>query len=196
MENNIETFTNTTTEEPQLSEVFQTSKEYKRNIREFMNNRKHMIVTSRFTTSTMAENEAFRKRNPKAGCVYCSPSPISSKLSGMILFVLEMNNTTNRIDGIGMIQNKAVVNKYKVYDHGSYNRYTYIGKHRISREDVSEEEEEIMCVFDTLCFKGYTNMKRGKGINAFSPEILYKCIKHMDLVEYIRQMFKKRIAVE
>jgi hypothetical protein len=192
----METLTNTTMEEQPLSEVFQTSKEYKRNIREFMNNRKHMILTSRFTASTMAENEAFRKRNPKAGCVYCSPSPISSKLTGMILFVLEMNNTTNRIDGIGMIQNKAIVNKYKVYEHGSYNRYTYIGKHRISREEVSEEEEEIMRVFDTLCFKGYTNMKRGKGITAFSTEILYKCIKHMDLVEYIRQMFKRRITME
>jgi hypothetical protein len=174
-------------------EVFQTTKEYKRNIREFMNNRTHMIVTSRFTTSTMEENNAFRKRNPKAGCIYCSPFPITEKFTDMVLFVLEMNNTTNRIDGIGMIRNKAVVNKYKVYEHGSYNRYTYIGKYRISREEVTEEEEQIMQVFDTLCFKGYTNMKRGKGITAFSAEILYKCVKHMDLVEYIRKMFNARM---
>jgi len=173
---------------------FQTMKQYNQAIRAFCSKYKHMIMTSRFTTETIEENREFRKRNTNVGCVYSSPTPITSKLSeDMKLFVFEMNNSINRIEGIGLIQNKAIVNKYKVYEKWSYNRYTYMGKLRISRDELSEEEEEIMRVFDTLCFKGSTNMKRGKGITAFPIEILYKCSKHLDLVEFIRQMFNRRI---
>ena len=49
-----------------------------------------------------------------------------------------------------------------------------------------------MKVFDRFCFTGAKNLKRGKGITAFPIEILYKCSKHMDLVEFVRNMFKKR----
>jgi hypothetical protein len=105
-----------------------------------------------------------------------------------------MNNSTNRIEGIGVIQNKPIVNKYKVYESFSYNRYTYIGRYRISRKDMTEEEEEIMKVLDIFCFTGAKNLKRGKGITAFPIETLYKCSKHMDLVEFIRHMFKTRFS--
>jgi hypothetical protein len=57
---------------------------------------------------------------------------------------------------------------------------------------MTEEEEEIMKVFDTVCFKGASNMKRGQGITAFPIELLYRVSKTKDLVEFVRQMFISR----
>jgi aconitase A len=110
----------------------------------------------------------------------------------MVLFVLEMNNTTNKIVGVGMVKNQAICNKYKVYYNISYNRYVYLGRKRISREDMTEEEEEIMKVFDTMCFKGASNMKRGQGLTTFPVELLYKVSKIKDLVDFVTHMFKRR----
>ena len=184
------------TTEGTLEEVYQTAKEYRKKLREFEKQYDtHMIFTSRFTAETFAENESFRKKNDKVGCIYCSPVPITAKWGeDKRLLVMEMNNSLNRIEGIGVIQNKPILNKYKVYETFSYNRYTYIGRYRISREDMTPEEQEIMRVFDVVCFTGATNVKRGKGITAFPIEILYKCAKHMDLVDFVRNMFKRRFA--
>jgi len=174
-------------------EIFKTEKEYRIKVNEYRNQLKHMIVTTRFSTDTLLENETFRQRNPKVGCVYCSPTSITHKIpEDMILFVMEMNNTTNKIVGIGMVKNMAICNKYKVYYNISYNRYVYLGRNRISRENMTEEEEEIMKVFDTICFKGASNMKRGKGITTFPVELLYKVSKIKDLVDFVKYMFKRR----
>jgi hypothetical protein len=174
-------------------EIFKTEKEYRIKVNEYRKQLKYMIVTTRFSTDTLLENEVFRQRNPAAGCVYCAPTSITHKIpADMVLFVLEMNNTINKIVGIGMVKNQAVCNKYKVYYNISYNRYVYLGKKRISREDMTEEEEEIMKVFDTICFKGASNMKRGQGITAFPVELLYRVSKTKDLVDFVKHMFKQR----
>lgn len=174
--------------------TFHTEKEYREKIKEYRSQLKHMLVTTRFSTETLLENEAFRKRNPKVGCVYCCPTQISTKIpKDMILFVMEMNNTINKITGIGMVKNHAICNKYKVYYNVSYNRYVYMGANRISRESMTEEEEEIMKVFDMVCFKGAGNMKRGQGITAFPVELLYRVSTTKDLVDFVKKMFKSRM---
>jgi hypothetical protein len=176
------------------TETYQTAREYRKKIREYQSTLECMIVTSRFSTDTLLQNAEFRARNNEVGCMYGCPVSITQKIEqNKILFVLEMNNTTNKIAGIGMIRNRAVCNKYKVYGNMSYNRYVYIGKYRISRETMTEEEEEIMRVFDVVCFKGAGNMKRGHGILAFPIEILFKCSKTKDLVEFVKQMFVRRM---
>ena len=55
------------------------------------------------------------------------------------------------------------------------------------------EEETIMKVFDILCFKGNRHMKRGQGLKMFPSRMLFNVRKKIDLVEFIRNMFKKRI---
>ena len=169
----------------------------KQNVKSFKLQRRHFLLTSRFNNTTLEENSDFRNKNPKIGCVYCCPDPISQEInSDTVLFILEMNNDTNKIIGIGMVRNHPHINKYNVYKNGNYNRYVYTGKYRIDRNDMNENEERIMKVFDILCFKGTRHMKRGQGLKAFPVDILYKCMKTMDLVNFISEMFKNKIALE
>ena len=104
-----------------------------------------------------------------------------------------MNNDTNQIIGVGMVRNHPIVNKYTVYSNGNYNRYVFVGKTRIDRSEMDEEEERIMKVFDILCFTGNKHMKRGQGFRLFPIEMLYRCSKKLDLVQFICEMFKRRI---
>jgi hypothetical protein len=165
--------------------------EYKKQLR-------HFLVTSRFNNSTWEENQRFRdKLKDKIGCIYCSPDRISEQIPlDTIVFVLEMNNDTNQIMGIGMIRNHPKINRYQVYENGNYNRYNYMGKYRVDRaEMVSEEEQLLLAVLDTLCFKGNKHMKRGQGLKCFPIEILYRCKQKFDLLETICKIFKERINI-
>jgi hypothetical protein len=172
-------------------------REHKRQQTEYTRQQKHYLLTSRFNSSTWHENEKYRNKNGKLGCIYCSPEPVSIKIpSDSIMFVLEMNNETNKIMGIGMVRNHSTSGKYNVYENGNYNRYVYAGKHRISRTDMNEEEVEIMELFDHLCFTGNRHMKRGQGLKSFPIDILFRCSKLLDLVNYITEMFKKRMLTQ
>lgn len=180
-----------------ISEEFNKSNIDKINIKkyviEYKKNLKNFLLTSRFTNETWNENIEYREKK-NIGCIYCSPEPITNTIPiDSIIFVLEMNNNTNKILGIGMVKNHPYVSKFSVYNEGNYNRYVYIGKNRIDRIEMSEEEEKIMIVFDILCFTGNKHMKRGQGIKSFPLEMLYKCSKKLDLVNFIKEMFKKRI---
>jgi hypothetical protein len=166
-------------------------------IMEFMRSHQKWLMTTRFNNVTWSENEAFRKRFPKIGCIYPAQELITDTIpQDSVLFVLEMNNDTNKIIGIGMMKNHVIHNstKYRVYSNQNYNRFSYLGKHRIDRSEMTEKEETIMKVFDILCFKGARHMKRLRGIKAFPPDILYKCSEEMDLVYFIMDMFKDRMS--
>jgi hypothetical protein len=162
--------------------------DYKKEFRNF-------LLTSRFTNSTWAENVEFRKQHPTFNCIYCSPDQVSQNIPiDSILFILEMNNDTNQIMGIGMVRNHPVVNRFYVYEEGNYNRYVYTGKHRIARDEMTLEEDQIMQVFDILCFKGNRHMKRCHGLKSFPVDMLYRCSKKVDLLKFISNMFKRRLT--
>lgn len=167
---------------------------FKLEVKNYKKTQRHFLLTSRFTNATWSENNLYRTKHPEINCIYCSPDPISRDIpNDSIIFILEMNNDINKIIGIGMIKNHPIVNKYSVYRVGNYNRYTYVGKLRIDRNQVTEEEERIMKVFDILCFTGNNHMKRGQGLKSFPTDMLYRCSKRLDLVYFIREMFKKRL---
>jgi len=170
-------------------------KNYKKEVLEFKKGLRHFLLTSRFNNSTWNENQIYRKKHPEIGCIYCSPIPIAVTIpKDSIIFILEMNNDENKILGIGMIKNNPNINKYSIYDEGNYNRYVFTGKHRIDRNEMTEEENRIMKVFDILCFTGNKHMKRGQGLKSFPVDMLYNCSKKLDLVQFIREMFKNRIT--
>jgi len=160
----------------------------------YKTNARNVLMTTRFNDFTWGENDNFRRANRNIGCIYPTPQLNNSKIvPDSILFILEMNNDENRIMGIGMVRNHAIVKKYRVYSDDNYNRYTYIGKARIDRSEMTEKEECIMRVFDVLCFTGTRHMKRLQGIKAFPVDMLYKCSKIMDLLDFIAKMFKERL---
>lgn len=170
-------------------------KVYRQQIKQYRTQLTKSLLTTRFNDETWEQNKKYREQKELPGCIYCSPGPISVKIQPeQIAFILEMNNDKNKIMGIGMIRNHPHINIYQIYDNDSYNRYVYIGKTRIDRSEMNEEEERIMKAFDILCFKGNRHMKRGHGLKSFPIEMLYNCSKELDLVEYITNMFKTRIV--
>ena len=95
-----------------------------------------------------------------------------------------------------MVKNRAIRDKYKVYENGNYNRYVFVGNNRIDRTDMNDDEESVMQLFDRLCFKGNRHMKRGQGLRSFPVELLYELSKKLDLTKFIVEMFKKRDACQ
>jgi len=171
--------------------------EFRKRVREYGNSLKHHLMTSRFNDETWLQNIRFRENNPSVLCLYSSPTSVSTHIiQDSIMFVLEMNNTQNKIMGVGMVKNHPSINKYEVYEYAEFNRFMYAGKMRIDRSQMSEEEEKIMRVLDKTCFTGKTHLKRGTGIAMFPAEMLFRFASVMDLVEYIRNMFKRRMQIQ
>ena len=131
------------------------------------------IVTTRFNNDTLETNYSYRRKYGYA-CMYCCPSELSPKISyNTPLFVIEMNNQKNQIEGIGLIKNKYETNKYyKVHTDGNTNRYTYIGKYFIDRETLDDYNSELVYVLDEILFKGYTHSKRGSGLTTIPEKVL------------------------
>ena len=158
-------------------------------------NLRNFLLTARFNTATWSENVKFRNENPMITSIYGSPIPLSKHIpTDAVIFMLEMNNDTNKIMGIGLVRNHPIMNKYFIHDSGDYNRYIYTGRNRIDREEMSEEEEKVMQIFDILCFKSKRHMKRLHGLKSFPADMLYKCKERIDLVKFIANMFKIRLS--
>ena len=131
-------------------------------VNQYRQEMKNHVLTSRFNNSTWSENTSFRKRNGKHGCVYCAPITVNHQIPyDSVMFVLEMNNDTNKIMGIGIIENRTANEvyrstpapnishvapvlpfpqqpiKYKIFTERNYNRYIYIGNEfYLSREEI------------------------------------------------------------
>jgi hypothetical protein len=153
---------------------------------------KFYLMTSRFTTATWTENRKYLENTPfKSG--YCSPIPVSEKIPlDFNLGVIEMDNESDRIIGIGLVKNKLFP-KMHIYEHGNYNRHSYLGKRRIDRNEMNKEEEKLMEVLEKYCFKGKGHLKRGQGLSAFPVRYLYDSyIEGIDIIKVIRNMFNRR----
>lgn len=153
----------------------------------------HLLCATRFNSDTFLENYRWRNSRNYNGCIYNTPIKISSKiLEDTILFVLEMNNTTNKIEAIGIIKNKCTTfsqNKsHKIYSEQNYNRYTYKGKYRISRKEMTQEEEKIFNILDILLFKGSSHFKRGQGIQLIPLWIIKN--NQFNFTEFCTNLFK------
>jgi hypothetical protein len=130
------------------------------------------VVTTRFNNETFETNYACRLKKGFV-CMYCTPSELSPKISYFTpVFVIEMNNSTNQILGIGLIQNKPETKYYKVYADGNTNRYTYIGKYFMNRELINEINPRLVCTLEQVLFKGYTHSKRGTGFTSIPEKVV------------------------
>jgi len=129
-----------------------------------------------------------------AKVVYGTPKEIAMYVPrDAIMFILEMNNDENRIMGVGLVKNNPYPNKHVIYEDGNWNRYNFMGKHRIDRDELSEDEEWIFKALDIICFTGCRHQKRNQGITIFPPDMIERCKKRLDLVQFVANMFKARI---
>jgi hypothetical protein len=133
------------------------------------------IITTRFNKTTWKENIRGREKY-KYKCIYGSPCKIKEDiLYNTIIFVIEMNNDTNMIEGIGIIKNKIIYDKYyKIYSIGNYNRYIYIGNYYLNREQIIQYNYTLVLLIELLLFKDKNHLKRGYGFTSLTEQILNK----------------------
>jgi len=156
--------------------------------------RSHYIMTSRFSTNNHAEMRDYCKKK-NFDCIYGSYTPISSTIPlNSIMFVLEMNNEKNRIEGIGLARNLLSTNPHYIYTEEAYNTFTYIGTKHIARGDMTPEEDSVIDMFDYMCFKSKQHLKRGRGITLFPVDYLENLKEKIDMYDFFRQMFIKRLT--
>ena len=126
-------------------------------------NERYYIGTTRFNNDTYQENLQWRKKHKHNGCIY----PLNKKISDVtppdtLIYVLEMNNTENKIMGIGLIRNRYDMRqRIRVY-----HRFVYHSNKRIDRKDI--KYKKMLKVLELVVFKGSRHMKRGQGITCVS----------------------------
>ena len=158
------------------------------------------IAVTRFNEKTFDEFQKFYRENKLHNCIYNVPVPIKQKFDKDSYFiVLEMNNSLNKIMGIGLIGNLVKYNKYSIYSDVNYNRYCYEGKNRIDHKMFSEKEQETINHLENICFKGKRHLKRGQGIQVISANTVNLYLREYDSVELLlplQEMFLKRFGKE
>jgi hypothetical protein len=123
------------------------------------------LCTTRFTDATWQENCDFRtsRKTANVGCVYATPFLLNARIPKRArVFIIEMNNSQNRIVGIGLVRNYAIAQKYRVYTNEEYNRYVFLGKYRLDRSQISDAK--LLERLEQFCFRGIGHHKRLRGI--------------------------------
>ena len=130
------------------------------------------IACTRFNNNTYKENIDYRQKY-KEEIIYCSAFKIRDIYSpGCLIFVAEMNNETNKIEGIGLIRNLLVSDKrHKIYENTDYNRYIYRGKYWINRLHLDTLDIEIGQILDNILFKGKSHLKFRTGITIITDKL-------------------------
>lgn len=149
------------------------------------------VMVTRFKNSTWDELVKYKKDNNIEGAFYGVPRRIAETIPlKSRLYILEMNNDTNTIMGIGLVRNFIKMDKvHSIYSWGNYHRYTYSGKRRIDRNMMSRDELELIEKMERLVFKGKGHLKRGQGIQ----KVPYNRYNKEDL-ELLTHMFKYRFS--
>jgi|UniRef100_A0A6C0C5F9 hypothetical protein len=122
------------------------------------------IGTTRFTNNTYKENSDWRERFKWNGCIYGCNKKMPLTIPHLALvFVIEMNNDTNQIMGIGLVRN-YINSKYNMCIYTSdtnYNRYIYNSSYRKDRVEINKK---LLAALEIILFKGKGHYKRGQGI--------------------------------
>jgi len=147
-----------------------------------------LIATTRFNNKTYIENSIWRKNKNYDGCIYGLPHRISDIIPiYKKMIIIEMNNESNAVMGIGRIINYLRVDKRpKIHSDPKYNKYIYKGKYRVDREDL---DEDILNILENILFTSSKHYKRLRGITRISTyrfgETLDKDFKIGDKVKKI-----------
>ena len=140
-------------------------------------------MVTRFNNNTWSENQRWRERNDNHSCIYNAPVRVKENIPlGIAIYVIEMNNDTNQIMGIGRIVNRVRADKkYKIYEDNNYNRYTYQGLKRLDKEQISNkasnQDLEKLKKLEARIFTTKKHLKRGQGISQVTPDVEKEYLK-------------------
>jgi len=150
------------------------------------------IASTRFNNDTWNENMDYRRTNELQGCIYGTPNPMSELIPlNTNVIICEMNNSCDKIMGLGLIKNYLYTNKqYQIYSKGNYNRFTYLSDYRVDREDILEDEKKIIEDLEKIVFKGKDHIKRGFGITSIPQKKMSKL--NYNIKEKVWELFSTR----
>ena len=153
------------------------------------------VYVTRFNNETFEMNINYCNNYEAKECIYNTPVLFNNKTRDSDkIYVLEMNNSINKIVGIGMITPRSYTRKHKIYKDAHYNRYSYEGKYRISISECTDEIIKIVEELERVIFYTKGHIKRGHGIQNL-PMNSYricedKCVpKNKGLYDYINELF-------
>ena len=145
------------------------------------------LYTTRFNSFTYQQNKRYKESilDGFAGSLYSTmmPLPVSAPLDKFI-FVIDMNNTLNRIMGFGFIKNiLAKDQSMQVYDDPGFNNFVYKSKFYLDVNEDTMEPEWMTFIhdeFERTLFYGKSNLKRGGSFTRFPMKRLkYKHLKFL-----------------
>lgn len=129
------------------------------------------MASTRYNNETYSTSIEYRRRH-NIPVIYGSNIRIAEKCPvDAFLFVAEMNNSINKIEGIGLIKNRVSPEKYKIYSNYDYNRYVYRGQYWMSRETLKTIDSELLTALEVVLFYGKTHLKRGSGISILTEKL-------------------------
>ena len=135
--------------------------------------RKFDIYTTRFNSYTYVQNQRFKENNDIDGSLYSTMLPFPKNTDDdKYLFVLDMNNTTNQVMGIGFVKNILAKNQnLNMYDDPAFNNYVYKSAFYIpiaNNECIEPAWNDFMASeFHKYLFFGKTHLKRGGSFSRF-----------------------------
>lgn len=152
------------------------------------------VCITRFSNTTYDERNRWCTKHNFKGSIYGSPNMINSTiLPDQKILVLEMNNSINKIVGIGIIYNKLNLTnrRCKIYSDNNYNRYIYKSDKYIDISSLDEIDSKIIEQLELLLFKGKRNYKRGQGIQRIPLYI--RQLKSINIEHFINTIVNKLV---
>jgi len=143
------------------------------------------IYTTRFTSDTYYQNMRHKQNIRWDGALYSTMLTFPVNTPDKLLFVLDMNNTTNKIVGIGLVRNVLAKDQdVNIHANPGFNNYVYKSTYYIpltttygDDEHGSEWQKFIEDEFETKLFYGKSHSKRGGSFMVFPRK--FKQRKHL-----------------
>jgi hypothetical protein len=147
------------------------------------------IGTVRFTNKTLDENKKWREKHNWKGCIYGLSKKTKITIGrNALIYVIEMNNDTNTVEGIGLIRNYINMDyRTCIYSDKTYNRFIYNSVFRIDKKDFIYPTS--IRLLEVLLFYGSGHYKRGKGITVINWNTLHPSIIKV-LKPFFTDLFK------
>ncbi|RZD41561.1 MAG: hypothetical protein CXT73_04790 [Methanobacteriota archaeon] len=133
------------------------------------------IGLAHFDNKTYKENIEWKRKKNFTGCVYglqqFLPDSIPHESD---VYMIDMNNETNQIVGIGLIKKVYIPkNRSRIYNNPEFNRYVIKSPFYRDRTFLIKKDKEIIEFLENILFKGYSHLKRTSNMTLSFEKLAY-----------------------